>query len=76
MISASSIRLKLYNIAIKKNIAFQVIAVRYFHERLLYRLSISEYAKHFYLKGGNFIYAIQGLLTLPTVDKLPAKLSV
>ncbi|ANH81691.1 hypothetical protein A8C56_12480 [Niabella ginsenosidivorans] len=68
MISASSIRSKLYNIAIKKNIAFQVIAVRFFHERLLYRLSISEYAKHFYLKGGNFIYAIQGLLTRPTVD--------
>ncbi|MGC4234692.1 MAG: nucleotidyl transferase AbiEii/AbiGii toxin family protein [Niabella sp.] len=68
MISASSIRSKLYNIAQKENIAFQVIATRYFHERLLYRLSISSYAKYFYLKGGNFLYATQGFLTRPTID--------
>ena len=68
MISPSSIRSKLYNIAQKENIAFQVIATRYFNERLLYRLSVSRYAKHFYLKGGNFIYATQGFLTRPTVD--------
>lgn len=68
MISATSIRSKLYNIAQKENIAFQIIVVRYLHERLLYRLSVSKYAGYFYLKGGNFIYAMQGLLTRPTVD--------
>ena len=68
MISSASIRSRLYNIAQKENIAFQVIVVRYFHERFLYRLSVSEHGRHFYLKGGNFIYALQGLLTRPTVD--------
>ncbi|MGJ7030875.1 nucleotidyl transferase AbiEii/AbiGii toxin family protein [Niabella hirudinis] len=68
MISATSIRSRLFNIAQKEEIAFQVVVTRYLHERFLYRLSVSKYAGHFYLKGGNFIYALQGLLTRPTVD--------
>ncbi len=42
--------------------------MRYLHERFLYRLSISKYADRFFLKGGNFIYALQGLATRPTMD--------
>ena len=42
--------------------------VRYLHERLLYRVSISAFSRNFLLKGGNFIYAIQGLNTRPTKD--------
>jgi predicted nucleotidyltransferase component of viral defense system len=45
-----------------------VIIVRYLHERFLYRLSISKYTDRFFLKGGNFIYALQGLATRPTLD--------
>lgn len=59
MISVASIRSRLFNIAQKEKIAFQVVATRYLHERFLYRLSVSEYASCFYLKGGNFIYALQ-----------------
>ncbi len=68
MISAASIRSRLFNIAQKEKIAFQVVVTRYLHERFLYRLSVSKYAPYFYLKGGNFIYALQGLLTRPTID--------
>lgn len=68
MISVTSIRARLFNIAQKEKIAFQVVVTRYLHERFLYRLSVSRYAPYFYLKGGNFIYALQGLLTRPTID--------
>jgi len=65
---AASIRARLTNISRKENIAFQVIIVRYLHERLLYRLSVSRFADQFYLKGGNFLYALHGLVTRPTTD--------
>ena len=68
MSSSVSIRARLNNIARKENISFQVIIVRYIHERLLYRLSVSPYVNQFLLKGGNFIYAIQGLSSRPTTD--------
>lgn len=68
MSNATSIRAKLLNIARKEGIAFQLILLRYIHERFLYRLSISKYKDNFFLKGGNFIYAIEGLLARPTKD--------
>jgi len=68
MISSKSIRAKLLNISRNENIAFQVIVFRYLHERFLYRLSISEYANSFMLKGGNLLYAIEGLKVRPTID--------
>lgn len=68
MSNATSIRAKLLNIAKKEKIAFQVILLRYIHERFLYRLSISKYKNNFFLKGGNFMYAIEGLLARPTKD--------
>lgn len=68
MSSATSIRARLLNISKKEGIAFQVILLRYIHERFLYRLSISKYKNSFYLKGGNFIYAFEGLLARPTKD--------
>lgn len=68
MNNAASIRARLMNISRKENIAFQVIIIRYLHERLLYRLSISRFANQFYLKGGNFLYALNGLITRPTTD--------
>jgi predicted nucleotidyltransferase component of viral defense system len=66
--NAKSIRAALRNIADRENIQFQLIVTRYLHERLLYRLSVSEYAKNFYLKGGTLLYAFEGLHTRPTMD--------
>ncbi len=65
---AASIRARLTNISRNENIAFQVIIVRYLHERLLYRLSRSRFVNQLYLKGGNLLYILQGISTRPTVD--------
>jgi len=40
----------------------------FLHERLLYRLSVSDYSQQLILKGGAFIYAMQGLKSRPTID--------
>lgn len=66
--SAESIRARLLNLSKKENIEFQVLISRFLHERLLYRISISEFSKRFVLKGGAFMYAIQGIKTRPTTD--------
>ena len=65
---AVSIRARLLNLAKKEGIDFQLIIIRFFHERLLYRLSVTEYSQQLILKGGAFIYAIQGLKSRPTLD--------
>ncbi|MDD3878344.1 MAG: nucleotidyl transferase AbiEii/AbiGii toxin family protein [Bacteroidales bacterium] len=63
-----SIRAKLKNIAERQNMAFQNILFRYFHERFLYRLANSEYADNFFLKGGVFLYACDGIYARQTKD--------
>jgi predicted nucleotidyltransferase component of viral defense system len=68
MRSSASIRAKLLAISKREGLSFQLILLRYLHERFLYRLSISEYVENFVLKGGSFIYAVQGLSTRPTKD--------
>jgi predicted nucleotidyltransferase component of viral defense system len=54
---AKSVRAKLYNISKERNISFQHLIIRYLHERLLYRLSISRFNNNFFLKGGTLLYA-------------------
>ncbi len=49
---AASVRQKLLNYARKKKEDFNFVITRYAQERLLYRLSKSEYADDFVLKGG------------------------
>jgi predicted nucleotidyltransferase component of viral defense system len=70
MNKGASIRQKLLNISKSKeeNVTFQTIIVRYLHERLLFRLSQSEYKNHFFLKGGALIYALDNKITRPTKD--------
>jgi predicted nucleotidyltransferase component of viral defense system len=65
---AVSIRARLLNLAKKEGIYFQLIIIRFFHERLLYRLSASDYSQQLILKGGAFIYAMQGIKSRPTID--------
>ncbi len=52
-----SIRDRLYSIAKDQDIKYQHLLIRFFHERLLYRLSVSRYCNNFYLKGGALLYA-------------------
>jgi len=68
MATSASIRARLKNISREKQIPFQLLIFRYLHERLFYRMSISNYRNNFILKGGNLLFANQGLLSRPTRD--------
>ena len=72
--TCKSIKTKLWNIAVANkrdkndNQIYQLLAIRYVQERLLYRLSISRYREKFCLKGGALLYAYDRLDSRPTVD--------
>ena len=68
MSRAMSLKAKIRNIAKKKNIPAQVILQNYMFERLLVRLSASEYKEKFVLKGGMLVAAIVGLDNRATMD--------
>lgn len=63
-----SIRSKLFNIAKKENVFYQTVLTRYFHERLLYRISQTRFRENFYLKGGALMYAYERFVARPTLD--------
>lgn len=63
-----SIRTRLLNIAKKENLSFQIVIIRYLHERLLFRVSLSLYANNFCLKGGVLLYVYNREQTRPTLD--------
>lgn len=58
---AASVRRRLLNLARQERRVFDVVLVAFGLERLIYRLSISDYRNRFILKGGM-------LVTLWTVD--------
>jgi len=66
--NAISIKTILKNISHAEDVNYQYILIRYFHERLIYRIVNSEYCNSFFLKGGALLYAIEGLHVRPTVD--------
>ena len=68
MSKAMSLKAKIRNIAKQKNIPAQVILQNYMFERLLVRLSMSEYKEKFVLKGGMLVAAIVGLDNRATMD--------
>ncbi len=56
--NSDSIKAKLKNIAVKEGKSFDYFLTLYLIERLLYRISISEYADKFVLKGGVLLYIV------------------
>lgn len=58
MSKADSVKARLRNLAEKEKKPFDYLLTHYFIERLLYRLSISQYANSFILKGGLLLYTI------------------
>ena len=42
-------------------VTYQQVLIRYLHERLLYRLSVSRFNQHFFLKGGALMFAHERL---------------
>lgn len=58
MINPVSIKAKLKNLAIKEGKQFDYLLNLYIIERILYRISKSDYADKFVLKGGLLLYTI------------------
>ena len=65
---AASTRARLLNIAKLENIDFDFLLLRYFQERFLYRLSISDYSQNFILKGGLLLVYLDIPKSRPTID--------
>lgn len=69
MINAISIKDRLKNQARKTGRTMQEELINYGLERTIYRISISEYAERFTLKGGIFLYALfDGKFARATMD--------
>ena len=66
----NAMQLKAYvkNLAKEKNISAQIVLQNYMLERLLERISVSEYHDNFILKGGFLLAAMVGLDTRATMD--------
>lgn len=56
--NAESVKARLKNFAKDTGHTFQEALIYYGLERTIYRISVSEYAEHFVLKGGIFLYVI------------------
>lgn len=66
--TGQSIRTRLLNLTRKEGLEFMKVLVRYLHERLLFRISVSPYKRQFLLKGSSLLYALDGFKTRPTID--------
>ena len=65
---AASVRGRLANIANVEQRPFDSVLLLYMQERLLYRLSVSEYVDHFILKGGLLMFILTEYKGRPTKD--------
>lgn len=68
MNSAVKIKALIRNLAREKNINAQILLRNYLLERLLERISLSNYNNSFVLKGGMLIAALVGLDSRSTID--------
>ena len=68
MINIESIKGKIRNLAEKKNLKLQEVLQIYFFERLLERLSKSQYKNNFVIKGGFLISSLIGIENRTTMD--------
>ena len=66
--NAMSLKAKINNIAKKEKVLPQAVMQTYMLERLLERISISEYKDNFILKGGMLISSIIGMDNRSTMD--------
>lgn len=65
---AASVRERLLNISKELHMEYQIILIRYFHERFLFRLATSPYKDNFCLKGGALMFAYEKFTARPTLD--------
>ncbi|NPV81100.1 MAG: nucleotidyl transferase AbiEii/AbiGii toxin family protein [Firmicutes bacterium] len=65
---AASVRARLTRLARQHGREVDSIFLQYMQERLLFRISKSQYSSHFVLKGGVFLFALHGFAARPTRD--------
>jgi len=65
---AKSVRNRLLEQTRKIHGNYQQVLIRFFHERLMYRLAKSKYRSSFYLKGGSLLFALNPVIARPTLD--------
>lgn len=65
---AASVRGRLLNIAKNERRSFDSVLLLYMQERLLYRLSVSEFSSKFILKGGLLMFMLTEYKGRPTKD--------
>lgn len=63
-----SIKPRLLQFSQESHMDYMKILVRYLHERLLYRVSISAYRDKLLLKGSSLLYAYERWDARPTLD--------
>lgn len=63
-----SIRVRLFNISKDTPYDYNIMLARYVQERMLFRLSQSQYNDRFFLKGGALLYAYNKVESRPTLD--------
>lgn len=63
-----SVRDRLLNVSKNSYIPYQTLLTRYFQERLLYRISQTQYKEHLLLKGGALLFAYEKFAARPTLD--------
>lgn len=68
MNAGKSVKMRLLNLMNESGYKYMYLLARYFNERLLYRVSVSQYKDNFVLKGGSLLYALNGLESRPTID--------
>lgn len=68
MKNAMQLKAIIKNLAKEKHISAQLVMQNFMLERLLERISVSEYQQNFILKGGFLIAAMVGLDTRATMD--------
>lgn len=64
----ASVKARLLNISREMMVDFDALLLRYFQERFLYRLMLSEFSNHFILKGGFLLLCLNIPLSRPTKD--------
>lgn len=65
---AASVKARLLNISRKEKLDFDALLLRYFQERFLYRLMLSEFSDNFILKGGFLLLCLRMPWSRPTKD--------
>lgn len=68
MKSSRQLKGKIRNLAVEKNVSAQILLRIYMMERLLERISISQYKDRFIIKGGILISSMLGISKRVTVD--------